>query len=438
MERTAREKLQKQAEDTAAAIDKVATAAEEKVRATASSIEAEIRERLRRESEDRKVELPVLDREERERIRKEVEQREELKVREAAVMDRQHLLDEREEVLKGAERLLRRREVEIEGQAMRWAQMQTPPTPRNHGASGLAGTWPSPAAPVESPVERPTLAVTTQAGTAAMQSSGGKIGTGTVESLDLSPQDASPGQEAKGEGVEAAPPSTNLPGEAAPLQQELDEEIEEMLASVVTMKPQAQAERTIDPTNVASSPRLRNQPRQEPRGLWELTQGRRRQLKKQRAALLVELERWRLDCAGASPAERPALVEMKSRLDERYALVLEGIRETRAVERTLLHLRDRDTTAGPVQTEGLLEYPSMRPSTAAAEVAARNLVERWRAERLPGSMSRRSGASSARYASSAVPAWSAHRREALTARDLLRRQEVWPRGLSGTTYADYA
>eukprot|EP00913_Durusdinium_trenchii_P028934 g27129.t1 len=79
---------------------------------------------------------------------------------------------------------------------------------------------------------------------------------------------------------------------------------------------------------------------EDEKGLLELVQKKRRQLKKQRAALMVEMEHWRSD---VTSGRRP-----KAEKNQRLATVLEGLRETKAVERTLLslHWPQKDVDAG--------------------------------------------------------------------------------------------
>lgn len=167
----------------------------------------------------------------------------------------------------------------------------------------------------------------------------------------------------------------------------MDGEIEEMLAaSIVTLKPEVWPGKT-------QQPDAPQEGHEDEKGLLELVQKKRRQLKKQRAALMVEMEHWRSD---VTSGRRPKAE--KNVLEQRLATVLEGLRETKAVERTLLslHWPQKDVDAGRHYNF----VPATREAyghTSPREEAAMRLLERWRSERrrrTHGALSARSGSSS--------------------------------------------
>ncbi|CAJ1441529.1 unnamed protein product, partial [Effrenium voratum] len=201
---------------------------------------------------------------------------------------------EEKEGLRNTERLLRQKEAELEGtrEMLR------------------GGTWPSTRPKEELPLD--------------------KAASSPSRCVDFSP-DVSP--EAEEPGMQASFKVTDPA---------VDAEIEQML--VATLKPQAWPEAQPMLTTQAETTRAG---KDEDKGLLELAQKRRRQLKKQRAALLVDLERWRLDASKAEgPKSRQALVEVKHVLDQQLNYVMEGLRESKVVERTLLGLHEDADAAG--------------------------------------------------------------------------------------------
>eukprot|EP00434_Breviolum_minutum_P019684 symbB.v1.2.017363.t1/scaffold1352.1/size234417/12 len=281
-------------------------------------------------------------------------------------------LDEREDLLRSAEYMLRQREAELEGGRELWSRGTWPAAQVRRISAGKASTSPPPG-----------------------ESDGQLACREPPDSPDASPQAT---------GADLA----ELAGPLKPTA--VDGEIEEMLAaSIVTMKPQVwppTGEMTQRPSvvPVGSSEGQSQEKKEDDRGLLELVQRKRRHLKKQRATLLVELERWRTDVAqGRSPTAE------KSILEQRLATVIDGLRETKAVERTLLtlHCSGKEVCAS---VEGRFDFvPSFRevdPSEAAsprdpvrAEAAARRLLEHWRSQRLTTGR----GALSARGSSSMMP-----------------------------------
>ncbi|CAK9029324.1 unnamed protein product, partial [Durusdinium trenchii] len=262
---------------------------------------------------------------------------------EAQLKVKMNHLDEREALLRSAEQMLRQKETELEG--------QTEPL--------LRGTWP--AARSASPASPRGKASTTPA--APAQGDGDSPDTTAKEVAQLAQ-------------LEGEPQATTMDGE-----------IEEMLAaSIVTLKPEVWPGKT-------QQPDAPQEGHEDEKGLLELVQKKRRQLKKQRAALMVEMEHWRSD---VTSGRRPKAE--KNVLEQRLATVLEGLRETKAVERTLLslHWPQKDVDAGRHYNF----VPATREAyghTSPREEAAMRLLERWRSERrrrTHGALSARSGSSS--------------------------------------------
>eukprot|EP00435_Cladocopium_sp_Y103_P004683 s3874_g1.t1 len=268
-------------------------------------------------------------------------------------------LDEREELLRSAEYMLRQREADLEGGREHWFRGTWPPAQSRQPAAGKAATSPAPAVSDEQ-LHR-------------------------SDSPDASPQ--------------ARADAADLVDLGASKATVVDAEIEEMLAaSIVTMKPQVWPPG--DLTDLTQRPGVEPQP--DEKGLLELVQKKRRQLKKQRASLLVELERWRTDVAqGRSP------VTEKSILEQRLSMVIDGLRETKVVERTLLtlHCSGKEVASRFDFAPSLREVDPYEPSSPRdpirAEAAARGLLDKWRLQRL--SITGSSGAFSARGSSSTVP-----------------------------------
>lgn len=266
-------------------------------------------------------------------------------------------LDEREELLRSAEYMLRQREADLEGGREHW----------------FRGTWPAQRQPAGKAATSPPAAVSDE------------------QHHKSDSPDASP-QATKADDLDLGASKATV----------VDAEIEEMLAaSIVTMKPQVWPPGDLtDLTDLTQRPSGVEPQPQDEKGLLELVQKKRRQLKKQRASLLVELERWRADVAqGRSP------VTEKNILEQRLSMVIDGLRETKVVERTLLtlHCSGKEVASrfdfAPSLREDPYE-PSSPRDPIRAEAAARGLLDKWRLQRLSTTGS--SGAFSAR-SSSSVP-----------------------------------
>lgn len=295
-------------------------------------------------------------------------------------------LDEREELLRSAEYMLRQREADLEGGREHW----------------FRGTWPA----------------------QSKQPAAGKAAT--------SPPAVSDEQLQKSDSPDASPQATkatkadlDLVDLGASKATVVDAEIEEMLAaSIVTMKPQVWPPGDLTDLTDLTQRRGEVEPQQDEKGLLELVQKKRRQLKKQRASLLVELERWRTDVAqGRSP------VTEKSVLEQRLSMVIDGLRETKVVERTLLtlHCSGKEVASNFDFAPSLREVDPYEPSSPRdpirAEAAARGLLDKWRLQRL--SITGSSGAFSARSSSSTVPLASSRlRRAPYSARGTLTRSSL--------------
>lgn len=296
-------------------------------------------------------------------------------------------LDEREELLRSAEYMLRQREADLEGGREHW----------------FRGTWPA----------------------QSKQPTAGKAATSPPPAVSDEQLHKSDSPDASPQATKATKADLDLVDLGASKATVVDAEIEEMLAaSIVTMKPQVWPPGDLTDLTDLTQRRGVVEPQQDEKGLLELVQKKRRQLKKQRASLLVELERWRTDVAqGRSP------VTEKSVLEQRLSMVIDGLRETKVVECTLLtlHCSGKEVAPGFDFAPSLREVDPYEPSSPRdpirAEAAARGLLDKWRLQRL--SIIGSSGAFSARSSSSTVPLASSRlRRAPYSARGTLTRSSL--------------